>query len=223
MRLRRDRGPHDLVQGPEAVQQAPPAPCVLAAPRLLLVRSARAATSGICTEAAPPPPPAPPPAHAYDRDASPVRRLDQVLFLRLRRGSGQRPYVQRGRLYNITVPFKTVKVGNVGPKKYFGMSDDVAVGLKHPLQCSLAPRAVAATFASTVSADFTSLSTLDQMDDGSYVDLLGRIVQIDATQLMNALPRKTVTIANGDYYGNVEFSGKCWRLADSHEPSLRES
>ena len=39
------------------------------------------------------------------------------------------------------------------------------------------------------------------------VDLLGRVVEIDATQLMNALPKKNVTIANGDYYENVEFLG----------------
>ena len=160
-----------------------------------------------CTEAAPPPPPALPPAHAYDRDASPASRLNQVLFLRLRRGSGQRPYVQRGRLHSIAVPFETDKVGDVGSRKYFGTSNDVAVGLTPPLQCSLAPRAVAPTSASTVSVDITSLSTLDQVDDGSYVDLLGRVVQIDATPFMSALPRKTVTIANGDNYGNMEFFG----------------
>ena len=97
--------------------------------------------------------------------------------------------MQPSRLYNITVPFKTVKMGDAGPKKYFGMSNDIAVRMKHPLQHSLAPPAAATTFTGTVSFDFTSLSTLDQMDDGSYVDLLGRIVQIDNTQLMNTLPK----------------------------------
>ena len=99
-----------------------------------------------------------------------------------------------GCIYNVTVPFRTVKAGDVGPKKYFGMSNDVAVRLKHPLQYSLAPPTAAATFAATVSFDFTSLSALDQVEDRSYVDLLGRIVQIDATQLMNPLPQK-----NGDH------------------------
>ena len=103
--------------------------------------------------------------------------------------------MQPGRLYSITVPFETVKVGDAGPRKYFSMSNGVAVRLKHPLQYSLAPPAAAATFTGTVSFDFTSLSTLDQVDDGSYVDLLGRIVQIDATQLMNTLPPKK----NGDH------------------------
>ena len=115
--------------------------------------------------------------------------------------------MQPGRIYSVTVPFRTVKANDAGPKKYFGISNDVAVRLKHPLQYSLVPPAAAATFDATVSFDFTSLSALDQVEDGSYVDLLGRVTQIDATQLMNALPKKTVTIANGDYYENVEFLG----------------
>ena len=115
--------------------------------------------------------------------------------------------MQASRLYSITVPGYAVKVGDPGPRRYFGISNDVAVRLTHPFQHSLAPPTAAATFAGTVSFDFTSLSTLDQVDDGRYVDLLGRVVQIDATQLMNALPQKTVTIASGDCYENVELLG----------------
>ena len=99
--------------------------------------------------------------------------------------------MQPGRIYSVTVPFRTVKSNDLGPKKYFGISNDVAVRLKHPLQYSLAPPTIAATFGAAVSFEFTSLSALDQVEDGTYVDLLGRVVQIDATQLMNALQKKT--------------------------------
>ena len=99
--------------------------------------------------------------------------------------------MQPSRLYNITVPFKTVKMGDAGPKKYFGMSNDVAVRLEHLLQHSLVPPTAAAAFGATVSFHFTSLCALDQVEDGTYVDLLGRTTQVNATQLVNALPKKT--------------------------------
>ena len=115
--------------------------------------------------------------------------------------------MQPGRIYSVTVPFKTVKANDPGPGKYFGISCNVAVRLRHPLQYALVAPGAAATFGATVSFDFTSLAALDQVEDGGYVDLLGRVVEIDASQLMNALPKKNVTIANGDYYENVEFLG----------------
>ena len=88
------------------------------------------------------------------------------------------------------------------------MSNDIAVRLsKYPLKHILAPPAAATSFTGTVPFAFTSLSTLDQMEDGGYVDLLGRVVHVDPSQLMNALPKKSVTIANGDYYETVELLG----------------
>ena len=70
------------------------------------------------------------------------------------------------------------------------MSNDVAVRLEHLLQHSLVPPTAAAAFGATVSFHFTSLCALDQVEDGTYVDLLGRTTQVDATQLVNALPQK---------------------------------
>ena len=88
------------------------------------------------------------------------------------------------------------------------MSNDIAVRLsKYPLKHIMAPPTAATSFTGTVPFAFASLSTLDQMEDGSYIDLLGRAVQVDPSQLMNALPKKSVTIANGDYYETVELLG----------------
>ena len=51
------------------------------------------------------------------------------------------------------------------------MSNDVAVRLEHLLQHSLVPPTAAAAFGATVSFHFTSLCALDQVEDGTYVDL----------------------------------------------------
>ena len=87
------------------------------------------------------------------------------------------------------------------------MPGTTAVRVKFPLKYTLATPTVAATFTGKVMFEFASLTTLDQMNDGSYVDMLGRVVHVDPTQLGNSLPKKLLTITNGDYYENVELLG----------------
>ena len=115
--------------------------------------------------------------------------------------------LEHDRIYRITVPAKTVKMKDAGPAKYFGMDTDVTIRCKFPLKCSLATPADAASFGGNIAYKFVPLSTLNQADDGSYVDIHGRVTNIDNSQLCNTLPKKTLTIANGDFYETVELLG----------------
>ena len=116
--------------------------------------------------------------------------------------------MEAGRIYKITVPPKTVKKGDAGPQKYFGMSNDVVIRFKFPVRWSLVPPTDATAFAGAAVFNFAPFSTLDQSEDGSFVDLLGRVMSVDKSPLSNSLPKQAITVSNGDFYETLEFLGQ---------------
>ena len=116
--------------------------------------------------------------------------------------------MEPGRIYRITVPAKTVKRGDGGPAKYFGIRNDVTMKFRFPLKFSLVPPGEVAAFSGSVTYAFVAFSTLDQAEDGSYVDLLGRVTDVDKSALTNSLPKQVITVCNGDFYETLEFLGE---------------
>ena len=115
--------------------------------------------------------------------------------------------MEPGRIYRITVPSSTVKRGDGGPARYFGMSNDVTIRFKYPLKYTLVPPGEAAGFPASVTYNFVPFATLDQAPDNSHVDLLGRVTRVDKSYFSNTLPKIVVTVRNGDFYETVEFLG----------------
>ena len=115
--------------------------------------------------------------------------------------------MEADRFYRLTVPPKCVKTNDQGPSKYFGMPDTISLRFKYPVQFALATAEASNSFPGTLAYNFLPLATLEQKPDGSFVDLLGRITQIDASDLCAQLPKLVLTVTAGDHYEKIECLG----------------
>ena len=63
------------------------------------------------------------------------------------------------------------------------------------------------SFLGTLAYDFQPFALLDQQTDGAFVDLLGRITQVDASEMYAKLSKVLITIASADYFEQIECLG----------------
>ena len=55
----------------------------------------------------------------------------------------------------------------------------------------------------TLAYNFQTFALLDQQTDGAFVDLLGRITQVDARGMFAKLSKVVITIASADYFEQI--------------------
>ena len=101
--------------------------------------------------------------------------------------------MEAGRFYRLTVPPKCVKTNDQGPSKYYGIPDTTTLRFKYPVQFALATSEASNSFTGTLAYNFLPLATLEQKPDGSFVDLLGRITHVDASDMYSELPNVVIT------------------------------
>ena len=125
-----------------------------------------------------------------------------------------------GRFYLITVPPKCVKANDTGCEKYYGIPDTTSIRFKFPMKFQLASVEDSSNFKGTLAYNFLSFEHLEQKEDGSFVDLLGCITHVDASDINNNLPKAVVTLAYGDFFERIECLGNHARLGFAEKQVL---
>jgi hypothetical protein len=115
--------------------------------------------------------------------------------------------MEAGRFDRLTVPPKCVKTNDQAPSKYYGISDTTTLRFKYPVQFALATSAESNSFPGTLAYNFVPFATLEQKPDGAFVDLLGRITHVDASELHAMLPKVVITLTSADYFERIECLG----------------
>ena len=115
--------------------------------------------------------------------------------------------MEAGRFYRLSVPPRCVKTNDPGPSKHYGITDTTTLQFKYPVQFALATSEESNSFIGTLAYNFLPFATLDQEPDGAFVDLLGRITHVDASDMCARLPKVVLTLTSGDHYEQIECLG----------------